>query len=95
MIAFVPTSTAAEAPPGEYARIPVFQLPAFHGGLIGRQFVEDRVVDFLGGKAIDQTRREYGLLQRLGAPWQAPPLALSINPCRRFLKTHPVGFPES
>ncbi|WP_319464198.1 hypothetical protein [Micromonospora sp. RTP1Z1] len=80
MIAFLPTVSAAEAPPGEYARIPVFQLPALHGGLLGRRAAEVRVVDFLAGDKIDQPRREYDLFQRLGAAWQPPPLALSLNP---------------
>jgi hypothetical protein len=80
MIAFLPTVSAAEAPPGEYSRIPVYQQPAFHGGLIGQRMVEDRVIAFLAGERVDQPRREYALLQRLGAAWQAPPLALSLNP---------------
>ncbi|MGW5670710.1 hypothetical protein [Micromonospora sp. NPDC003776] len=80
MVAFLPTVSAAEAPPGEYSRVPVFQLPAFHGGLVGRRVAEDRVVDFLAGGRIHQPRREYDLFQRLGAAWQAPPLALVVNP---------------
>ncbi|MGC1211227.1 MAG: hypothetical protein WA890_08215 [Micromonospora sp.] len=80
MIAFLPTVSAVEAPPGEYSQIPVFQLPAFHGGLLGRRAAEARVVDFLAGDEIDRPRREYRLLQRLGAAWQPPPLALSVNP---------------
>ncbi|MFR9774943.1 hypothetical protein ACL02O_02660 [Micromonospora sp. MS34] len=80
MIAFLPTVTAAEAPPGEYARIPVYQLPAFHGGLVGRQAAEERVVDFLAGDLTSRPRREYALFQRLGAAWQAPPLVQSLNP---------------
>ncbi|WP_406036638.1 hypothetical protein OG799_19500 [Micromonospora sp. NBC_00898] len=80
MIAFLPTVSAAEAPPGEYSRVPVYQQPAFHGGLLGRRSVEDRVIAFLAGERVDQTRREYQLLQRLGAAWQAPPLVLSLNP---------------
>ena len=79
-IAFLPTVSAAEAPPGEYSQVPVYQLPAFHGGLLGRPGTEVRVVDFLAGKRIGGPRREYDLLQRLGAAWQAPPLALSSNP---------------
>ncbi|MET7967464.1 hypothetical protein [Micromonospora sp. NPDC005305] len=80
MIAFLPTVSAAEAPPGEYSRIPVFQLPALHGGLIGQRLAQKRVVDFLAGGRVDEPRREYRLLQRLGAAWQAPPLALAVNP---------------
>ncbi|MGC1211228.1 MAG: hypothetical protein WA890_08220 [Micromonospora sp.] len=83
MIAFLPTVSAAEAPPGQYSRIPVFQVPAFHGGLLGRQAVDAGVVDFLAGKPIDEPRREYRLLQRLGAGWQPPPLALGVNPLWR------------
>ncbi|MGK5444369.1 hypothetical protein ACSNN7_21470 [Micromonospora sp. URMC 105] len=80
MIAFLPTVSAAEAPPGEYSRIPVYQQPAFHGGLVGDPAVEDRVVAFLAGEPVEMSRREYGLLQRLGAAWQTPPLALTLNP---------------
>ncbi|MFE9202946.1 hypothetical protein [Micromonospora sp. NPDC007230] len=80
MIAFLPTVSAAEAPPGEYSRIPVYQEPAFHGGLIGRRAVEDRVEAFLAGEPVAQPRREYALLQQLGAAWQAPPLVLALNP---------------
>jgi hypothetical protein len=80
MIAFLPTVSAAEAPPGEYSRIPVVQVPAFHGGLIGQEVAEERVIDFLAGEAVDRERAEYKLLQRLGAAWQPPPLAMSLNP---------------
>ncbi|TDC76494.1 hypothetical protein E1193_23815 [Micromonospora sp. KC606] len=80
MIAFLPTVSAAEAPPGEYSRIPVYQQPAFHGGLVGGQTVGDRVTDFLAGDPVRRPRQEYELLQRLGAAWQAPSLAASLNP---------------
>ncbi|MFG3581419.1 alpha/beta fold hydrolase [Micromonospora chersina] len=80
MIAFLPTVSAAEAPPGEYSRIPTFQMPALHGGLIGQRLAQERVVDFLAGGRVDEPRREYRLLQRLGAAWQAPPLPLALNP---------------
>ncbi|MGC5017624.1 hypothetical protein [Micromonospora sp. DT47] len=80
MIAFLPTISAAEAPPGEYSRVPVYEEPAFHGGLLGRRTAEDRVVAFLAGEPVEHPRREYQTLQRLGAAWQAPPLAVSLNP---------------
>ncbi|MEU5551501.1 hypothetical protein ABZ738_17165 [Micromonospora sp. NPDC047793] len=80
IVAFVPTSTAAEAPPGDYADIPVFQMPGVHGGLLDRALVEERLVAFLSGESIEQERDEYPLLQRLGAAWQAPPLAIAANP---------------
>ncbi|WP_431974589.1 esterase/lipase family protein [Micromonospora haikouensis] len=80
MVAFLPYTTAAEAPPGDYTGIPVFQTPGVHGGLLNRSLVQDRLVNFLGGEPVQRTRREYPLLQRLGAAWQAPPLAISANP---------------
>ncbi|MFI9638822.1 esterase/lipase family protein [Micromonospora sp. NPDC051925] len=80
IVAFLPTTTAAEAPPGEYARIPVFQIPGVHGGLLDQRQVQDRLVDFLLGKPIGQHRGEYPWLQRLGAAWQAPPLPIAANP---------------
>ena len=80
MIAFLPTVSAAEAPPGEYSRIPVFQMPALHGGVLSQRVVKHRVVDFLTGDETTRPREEYGLLQRMGAAWQPPPLALSLNP---------------
>ncbi|WDZ87669.1 hypothetical protein [Micromonospora cathayae] len=83
MVAFLPTVSAAEAPPGEYAKIPVYQAPAFHGGLIGRSAAQRRLVKVLEGAVNDERRREYAPLQRFAAAWQAPPLALSVNPVWR------------
>jgi hypothetical protein len=80
MVAFLPTVSAAEAPPGEYTRIPVLQLSAFHGGLLGQEAAHERIIDFLAGQSIAQSRMEYRLLQRVGAAWQPPPLALNVNP---------------
>ncbi|GIJ11557.1 hypothetical protein ACFFMR_14745 [Micromonospora andamanensis] len=80
MIAFLPTVSAVEAPPGEYSGIPVYKEPAFHGGLLGRHTVQDRLVDFIAGDQVEQARDEYDLLQRTGAAWQAPELLLSLNP---------------
>ena len=83
MIAFLPTTTAAETPPGKYAEIPVVQLPGFHGGLLGREEVQDEIVDFLTGGTLQVRRGEYTLFQRLAAPWQSPPLKISLNPVWR------------
>ncbi|WP_329017010.1 alpha/beta hydrolase family protein [Micromonospora rifamycinica] len=80
MLAFLPTTTATEAPPGDYTGIPVFQMPGVHGGLLGRSLVQDRLVHFLAGVPESRQRREYPLLQQLGAGWQAPPLAIRVNP---------------
>lgn len=92
IIAFLPTITAAEAPPGEYARVPVYQVPAFHGGLLGNGVTPNRVIDFLAGESVDGARLEYGLFQRLGAAWQAPPLAISVNPAWRDARQPDPSF---
>ena len=83
MVAFLPPITAIEAPPGEYSRVPVFEVPAFHGGVLGRPVSQGRLIGVLSGEQINEPRREYRLLQRLAAAWQTPPLALSVNPVWR------------
>jgi hypothetical protein len=83
MIAFLPTVSAAEAPPGDYTKIPVYQQPAFHGGLLSEPVVNDRIVEFLAGEPVAEPRAEYPVLQRLGAAWQAPGLAVTLNPVWR------------
>lgn len=80
IVAFIPTTTAAEAPPGEYSRIPVFEMPGVHGGLLNRALVQDRLLAFLSGEPIQHELDEYPFLQRLGAAWQAPPLPIAANP---------------
>ena len=80
MAAFLPTVSAVEAPPGEFTHISTLQLPAFHGGVLRQRVANERAIDFLAGDSISQPRREYPLLQRLGAAWQAPPLAVDLNP---------------
>ncbi|MGK5673399.1 hypothetical protein ACSNOB_11235 [Micromonospora sp. URMC 106] len=80
MIAFLPLVSAAEAPSGEHSRIPVVEVPALHGDLLSRRATYDRALDFLAGQRVDEPRREYELLQRLSAAWQAPPLVLAVNP---------------
>ncbi|NIL64834.1 hypothetical protein, partial [Salinispora arenicola] len=37
VIAFLPTVSAIEAPPGEFTQVPTVQSPAFHAGLFGSQ----------------------------------------------------------
>ncbi|WBB81149.1 hypothetical protein O7606_07150 [Micromonospora sp. WMMD882] len=80
VIAFLPIVAATEAPPGDYSRIPVFQIVGVHGALLGQESVQRDLLAFLAGTPIQRTRREYALIQRLGAAWQAPPLALAANP---------------
>ncbi|MCW3839528.1 hypothetical protein ONA70_05395 [Micromonospora yasonensis] len=75
--------TAAEAPPGQPITIPVAEVPAFHGGIIGRESAYHELINFLAGGNITHTRSEYGLLQRLGEAWHAPALAIQLNPVWR------------
>ncbi|MEV0805373.1 hypothetical protein [Micromonospora sp. NPDC050200] len=83
IVAFMPTTTATEAPPGEYSGIPVFQMPAVHGGLLTEPLVQARLVNFLAGEPVSRPLRGYALLQETAAAWQAPPLPLSVNPAWR------------
>ncbi len=83
VIAFLPTVTAVEAPPGPYTGIPVIEVPAFHASFLGRATVSNEMVDFLSGQNLERPRREYGVMQRLGSAWQAPPLTITLNPVWR------------
>lgn len=90
--AVMPTTSAVEAPPGRYTEIPVFQLPAFHGGVLGRRSVQSQIVNVLEGGLPSGQRREYSLFQRLGVAWQAPPLAVSVNPTWRDVRQPDPAF---
>lgn len=92
MVAFLPTSSAAEAPPGEYAGIAVIQLPGFHAGLLQRDEVQDEIHDILVGETPAQKRAEYPVYQRLAAAWQAPPLKISLNPVWRDARNNDPAF---
>ncbi|MDO3705066.1 hypothetical protein Q3W71_25695 [Micromonospora sp. C28SCA-DRY-2] len=80
MIAFLPTVAAVEAPPGEYSRIPTVEVPGPHAFPLDQELVRETVLDFLANEPVDRPRREYRLFQHLGAAWQAPPLAIGLNP---------------
>ncbi|GAB3819674.1 alpha/beta fold hydrolase [Micromonospora zhanjiangensis] len=80
VIAFLPTVSAAETPPGPYTNVAVYQVPALHGGLLGRPTVHDKLIEFLAGANVNAPRGEYGILQVLGAAWQAPTLPITVNP---------------
>ncbi|MFE9689883.1 esterase/lipase family protein [Micromonospora sp. NPDC005806] len=92
ILAFLPTTTATEAPPGEYTGIPVFQMPAVHGGLLGQPVVEARLVNFLAGEPVSRPQRGYVLLQQVAAAWQAPPLPFSLNPVWRRERVSDPAF---
>jgi hypothetical protein len=91
VIAFLPTVTAAEAPPGQPFKIPVVEVPTFHGGIIGRATANDQLIDFLAGANVNHTRPEYSMLQRAGEAWHAPALAIEVNPVWR--SAAPPGRP--
>ncbi|MGS2616305.1 hypothetical protein ACVCAH_17530 [Micromonospora sp. LZ34] len=80
MIAFLPTVSAVEAPPGEYSRIPTVEVPGLHAFPLDQELVRRAVTEFLANEPVQQIRPEYQLIQQLGAAWQAPPLALGLNP---------------
>ncbi|MEV4493813.1 hypothetical protein AB0K04_27350 [Micromonospora coxensis] len=81
-VAFLPTTTAAEAPPGEYSDIPVIQMLGVHGTLLDRAQLQDRLIALLSDDPLPATERrgEYALLSWLGSAWQTPPLAIAANP---------------
>ncbi|MEU2613900.1 hypothetical protein ABZ570_20285 [Micromonospora sp. NPDC007271] len=83
IVAFLPTTTATEAPPGEYAAVPVFQMPSVHGGLLTRPVVQASLLNFLEGASVSAPERGYKLIQDLSAAWQAPPLPVRLNPVWR------------
>ncbi|MEV6814181.1 hypothetical protein AB0M52_18935, partial [Micromonospora sp. NPDC051296] len=83
VVAFLPTITGAESTPGPFTKIPVVEVPSLHVELLARPRVAEQVIDFLAGENISHTRREYGLIQQLGAAWQAPLLTVDANPVWR------------
>jgi hypothetical protein len=81
MMAFLPSADAATIPPGNYRGIPADDLPAAHGGLIGFPAEQRRLVGFLNGENTDHHQRPYySLVQVASGVWQAPVLALAVNP---------------
>ncbi|MFE9651612.1 hypothetical protein [Micromonospora sp. NPDC006431] len=94
IVAFLPTTTAIEAPPGQYSRVPVFQMPALHGGLLATPVVQARLVHFLEGEPVSRPQRGYSELQNAAAAWHAPPLPLSLNPVWRAKHVPDPAFSE-
>ncbi|WFE32237.1 hypothetical protein [Micromonospora sp. WMMD975] len=95
MVAFLPTVSATELPPGPYTRIPVYEMPGLHGGLLGQPEVDEQVIRFLSGGDVESRRREYGTIQLLGAAWQAPTLAVAVNPVWRGQPAPAPSFSQS
>ncbi|MFG1954535.1 PadR family transcriptional regulator [Micromonospora sp. NPDC048830] len=79
----VAAAAARLADPVALAKIPVVEVLSLHVELLGRPMVYDEVIDFLAGADVSHVRSEYGLLQRLGAAWQAPLLTVNANPVWR------------
>jgi hypothetical protein len=91
MLAFLPSAVAATVPPGNYRGIPADDLPAAHGGLLGYPVEERRLVAFLNGTYTGAAQRPYySLIQQASGVWQAPVLALSVNPV-----CHADGRPDA
>ncbi|MFE0591574.1 esterase/lipase family protein [Micromonospora echinospora] len=83
VVAFLPTVTAVESTPGPFTQIPVVEVPSLHVELLDQRMVHDKVIDFLAGADLKHVSSEYGLIQRLGAAWQAPLLTVNVNPVWR------------
>jgi hypothetical protein len=91
MIAFLPSADAATIPPGNYRGIPAVDLPAAHGGLLGFPVEQKRLVAFLNGTDTGRHQRPYySAVQMASGIWQAPVLALAVNPV-----WHAAGQPDA
>jgi hypothetical protein len=81
MIAILPTADATAVPPGSLAEIPVVEVTGFHGLLIDRPAVLRTVLAFLIGRSVvPPARWDYSIVHRVAGAWQAPALALRLNP---------------
>jgi hypothetical protein len=79
--AFVPLPDAAVVPPDRYAHVPVVGLIDLHGGMLPRADVQRQLLAFLAGGAVDGgTGRWFPIVQKATSGWQAPALALRLNP---------------
>jgi hypothetical protein len=81
MIAILPTADATAIPPGGFAEIEVIEVAGFHGLLIDRPAVLRIVLRFLIGASVRPPARwDYSIVHRIAGAWQAPALALRLNP---------------
>lgn len=81
MAAFVPLGDAVAVPPDRYARIPVVGLLDVHGGMLPRADVQRELLGFLAGGPIDDDPGwAFPVVQAATSGWQAPALALRLNP---------------
>ena len=91
MVAFVPLADATVVPPDGYAHIPVVGLLDVHGGMLPRADVQRELLAFLaGGPARGHSGPAFPIVQKAAAGWQAPALALRLNPA-----WHAAGQPDA
>ncbi|MFC8620203.1 esterase/lipase family protein [Micromonospora purpureochromogenes] len=86
MVLFLPIADAATVPPGAYPELPVYEVTALHGVLLDRPAELRRLADFLrhGPTTTPETGWEYELIEQASGPWQAPALALRLNPAWHY-----------
>jgi hypothetical protein len=90
VVAFLSTWDSSAVPPGLRAGVPIVQVPGPHGLLIDSPDAQSRLVNFLNSGKLRQRRTwEHGAILRSGAAWQAPTLAISLNPAWRDVAGQP------
>ena len=81
VLAFLPTVSAAVVPPGAVSHVPTIEVPGLHASLLGRPFVQERISRFLRGWTPGiESEWYYAVIQKAAGAWQAPALALGLNP---------------
>lgn len=84
ILAFLPVAGAVVVPSGPVSAVPAVELPGLHAGLLGRADVQRRIRRFLAGHEVaGRSTPSYRLVQLAGGAWQAPALALRLNPVWR------------
>lgn len=81
MLALIPTVSAAVTPPGAVSAITAREVSGLHGDLLGRVGVQRVLRRFLSGRPVRPYHETYfALIQKAAGAWQAPALALALNP---------------
>ncbi|OKI49357.1 hypothetical protein [Micromonospora sp. CB01531] len=86
MVLFLPIADAVTVPPGAYPELPVYEVTSLHGRLLDRPAELQRLADFLrhGTTPTHETSWEYELIEQASGAWQAPALALRLNPAWHY-----------
>jgi hypothetical protein len=96
IVAFVPLADAAVVPPDQYAHIPVVGLVDIHGGMLPRADVQRQLLAFLADGQVDGgTGGWFPIVQRATSGWQAPALALRVNPAWHAADQPDAAFDEN